>query len=156
VSPHLAAELAERPVRPEQLRDAVLRAASRHALVVVEGVGGLLVPLADCYDVRSLARELGLPLVIAARPSLGTINHTLLTLEAARHAGLEVAGIVLTPWPEAPERIHRSNRTTIERLGEVEVHTLPHIPRPDPELLAAAAARLPLERWLTGSDRPAS
>jgi dethiobiotin synthetase len=143
-------------VQPEQLRNAVLSAATRHALVIVEGVGGLLVPLADRYDVRSLARELGLPVVIAARPSLGTINHTLLTIEAARHAGLEVAGVVLTPWPEAPETIHRSNLAAIERLGEVEVHTLPHVPRPAPELLAEAAAGLPLERWVAGSDRTAS
>ena len=52
--------------------------------LVVEGVGGLLVPLTPGYLVRDLARELGLPLVVAARPALGTINHTLLTLEAAR------------------------------------------------------------------------
>ena len=50
---------------------------------------------------RALAARLGLPLVIAARPGLGTINHTLLTLEAARNADLAIAGVVLTPWPEA-------------------------------------------------------
>ena len=79
---------------------AVARRAGAGSIAVVEGVGGLLVPLGPEADVRDLARDLGLPLVVAARPGLGTINHTLLTLEAARAAGLTVAGVVLTPWPE--------------------------------------------------------
>ncbi len=76
------------------------RAAAACEVLVVEGVGGLLVPFGDGYDVRALIADLGLPLVLAARPGLGTINHTLLTLEAARAADLEVLAVVLTPWPE--------------------------------------------------------
>jgi dethiobiotin synthetase len=148
VSPHLAAELAGRPVDPTALRDAVLTAAARHEAVIVEGVGGLLVPLADDYDVRALAAALGLPMVIAARPSLGTINHTLLTLEAARARRLDVAGVVLTPWPDDPEPIHRSNRDTIARLGRVEVSVLASIARPEVEQLSAAGEALPLDRWV--------
>ena len=111
-------------------------------------MGGLLVPLAPGYDVRELARELGLRLVIAARPGLGTINHTLLTLEAARSAELDVASVVLTPWPEAPSIIERSNRDTIAALGAVPVATLPRVTRPTPAQLAAAGATLPLTDWL--------
>ena len=127
-------------------------AAGDDAVVVVEGVGGLLVPLADGYSVRDLIADLGLRLVVAARPGLGTINHTLLTLEGARRAALEVAAVVLTPWPNAPAEIERSNRVTIERLGEVDVHTLPRVGRAEPDLLAAAGSALPLEEWI-GSDR---
>ncbi|HEV3127470.1 MAG TPA: dethiobiotin synthase, partial [Solirubrobacteraceae bacterium] len=87
-------------------------------------------------------------LVIAARPGLGTINHTLLTLEAARAGGLSVAGVVLTPWPELPERIELSNRETIARLGQVDVSELAAIARPEPELLAQAGQQLPLGAWL--------
>ena len=90
-------------------------------MLVVEGVGGLMVPLTDDYLVRDLAAELGLPLLIAARPGLGTINHTLLTLEAARAAGLDVRGRRAHAMARAPGAIERSNRETIERLGEVEV-----------------------------------
>ena len=68
-------------------------------MLVAEGVGGLLVPITPGYLVRDLALDLGLPLLIAARTGLGTINHTLLTIEAARTAGLTVAGVVMTPWP---------------------------------------------------------
>jgi dethiobiotin synthetase len=148
VSPHLAAELTGRRLRSQELLEAVRRAAAHREAVIVEGVGGLLVPLAQDYDVRSLARDLDLAVVIAARPGLGTINHTLLTLEAARAGGLEVAAVVLTSWPGAPDRLQRSNRETIERLGRVDVRTLPHVERPEPELLAAAASGLPLKQWL--------
>jgi dethiobiotin synthetase len=150
VSPHLAVELAGAPPPTlEWLADGVRGVARPGAVTVVEGVGGLLVPLGPDADVRDLARVLGLPLVIAARPGLGTINHTLLTLEAARSAGLTVAGVVLTPWPQDPGVVERSNRETIARRGEVEVGTLAPVARADPELLAAAGAELPLERWLT-------
>ena len=100
---------------------------------MVEGVGGLLVPLTLDYLVRDFARELGLPVVIAADPGLGTINHTLLTIEAARAVGLEVALVVLTPWPADPSTVERSNRETIERLGEVETAVLPRLDLGAPE-----------------------
>lgn len=158
VSPHLAAQLSGRPVDPAQLLQGIGRAFAGHATVIVEGVGGLLVPLHDAYDVRELAVALGLPVVIVARPGLGTINHTLLTLEAARSRGLAVAGVVLNPWPEAPDTMLASNRDTIARLGEVGVATLPALPGPDPVALAAAGAALPLREWLARapvSDRAA-
>ena len=122
VSPHLAAELAGRSIEPAKL---VAHARGLGQPLVAEGVGGLLVPLTTGYSVRDLAVDLGLPLVIAARPGLGTISHTLLTIEAARAVGLEVRCVVLTPWPEEPSVMERSNRATIEQLGGVSVHGLP-------------------------------
>ena len=133
------------------LRGQIQTLANGHGTVIVEGVGGLLVPLAPGYDVRRLARELELRLIIAARAGLGTINHTLLTLEAARSAQLDVASIVLTPWPEHPSVVERSNRETIARLGDVPVATLPPVSQPTPEELAAAGATLPLTDWLSSS-----
>jgi dethiobiotin synthetase len=123
-SPHLAAVQAGEEIDPERLRAAARAAAASADALVCEGVGGLLVPLTDSYLVRDLAVDLGLPLVIAASPGLGTINHTLLTIEAARAASLDIAVVVLTPWPEEPSAIERSNRETIEALGAVTVETL--------------------------------
>lgn len=125
VSPHLGAALAGEKIEPARLRAAAAAAAAGAEAIVCEGVGGLLVPLSDGYLVRDLAVELGYPLAIAAAPGLGTINHTLLTVEAARTAGLEVAAVVLTPWPPQPSEVERSNRETIAALGGVEVLTLP-------------------------------
>jgi dethiobiotin synthetase len=155
VSPHLAAELAGGPSATlPWLVDGIEGLARPGAVTVVEGVGGLLVPLGPGVTVRDLARALALPLVIAARPGLGTISHTLLTLEAARSVGLSVSGVVLTPWPRQPSVMERSNRETIARLGDVEVATLPRIARADPELLEVAGGELPLERWLADALGP--
>jgi dethiobiotin synthetase len=136
-SPHLAAAMAGEEIEPTRLLKAAHAAAAGADALVCEGVGGLLVPLAGAvcnptgervgppYLVRDFAVELGYPLVVAASPGLGTINHTLLTIESARAAGLEVATVVLTPWPADPTAIERSNRETIAALGKVEVRTLP-------------------------------
>jgi dethiobiotin synthetase len=141
VSPHLAAELAGERIEPAQL----LEAARAHELLVAEGVGGLLVPITTGYLVRDLAIDLELPVLVAAHTGLGTINHTLLTVEAARTAGLTVAGVVMTPWPDEPVKIERSNRETIERLSGVPVSGLPLTDR---ARLAEAAESLPLADWL--------
>lgn len=143
-SPHLAAAQAGEEIDPERLRSGARSAAADADVLVCEGVGGLLVPLSwrlggamrdqgANYLVSDLAVDLGLPMIVAAAPGLGTINHTLLTLESARSAGLKVAAVVLTPWPEEPSAIERSNLKTIESLGEVTVLTLPQLDLADPD-----------------------
>jgi dethiobiotin synthetase len=127
VSPHLAAELAGDRIDPDRLRGAALGATEDTDLLVCEGVGGFLVPLTPEYLVRDLARDLALPVVVVASPSLGTINHTLLTIQAVREAGLEVTAVVLTPWPADPTPMEASNLETIKRLGSVTVETLAHL-----------------------------
>jgi dethiobiotin synthetase len=149
VSPHLAAQLAGEYIDPLDLVTRARQAGDEETSMIVEGVGGLLAPLAEDYTVCDLAVALGLPLLIAARPGLGTINHTLLTLQAARGAKLEVRAVVLTPWPEQPSVLEHSNRETIARLGEVEVAGLGHVRSPDAVDLAMAGTELPWRRWLS-------
>jgi dethiobiotin synthetase len=141
-SPHLAGTVDRSTVV------AAARATADAAeVVVIEGVGGLLVPLTAGWSIRDFACEMGLPLVVVARPGLGTINHTLLTLEAARAVELHVAAVVLTPWPAEPDAIELSNRETIAGAG-VQVATVPRLPDAGRDELARAGARLPLDRWL--------
>jgi dethiobiotin synthetase len=132
-SPHLAAAMAGEEVEPPRLVAAARAAAAGADALVCEGVGGLLVPLCRNYLVRDLAAELALPLVISAAPGLGTINHTLLTIEAARSVGLTVEAVVLTPWPGEPSPIEQSNQETIQALGGVPVETLPLLDLNAPE-----------------------
>lgn len=148
VSPHLAAELAGVELHIDAMVCAAHAAAAEAEadVLVVEGVGGLLVPLTRNHTVRDLAVALGFPLVVAARPGLGTISHSLLTVEAARCAGLAVAGVVMTPWPEPPSVMAKSNRETVARLGTLEVATLGRLPDGSPASLAAGGATLP--RWV--------
>lgn len=147
VSPHLAADLSGRRVEARVLVEAARRAGGGGRVLVCEGVGGLLVPLTRGYLVRDFALELGLAIAVVASPGLGTINHTLLTLESARAVGLHVACVVLTPWPDQPDVIERDNAATIEALGDVSVERLPRVDlaRPEswpglPEVISAVRA----------------
>jgi dethiobiotin synthetase len=154
VSPHLAAALAGETIDPADLVARARATAVGDGALIVEGVGGLLVPLTDDFTVRDLTAALGLPVVIAASPGLGTINHTLLSIESARAAGLDVRAVVLTPWPETPSELERSNRDTIARLGEIEVAGLAHVPRPTAADLARAGSALPWQHWCPESFIP--
>lgn len=128
LSPHAAAAL-------EGARidfDAIATPAVAHPLVV-EGAGGLLVPLDDRHFMVDLVVKLALPVVLVTRSTLGTINHTLLSLEALRARGLAIAGVVMNGPPDA------GNRAAIETYGRVRV--LAELPPVEP-LDAAAVARL--------------
>ncbi len=148
VSPHLAAEMAGVSIDPSMLAEVARRDGGQRTLIA-EGVGGLLVPLTvSGFLVLDLVVELGLPLVVVARPGLGTINHTLLTLQVARERGVHVRGVVMTPWPQEPNTMERSNRATIEVLGDVPVAGLPQLADFSVPTLAAAGELLPIDDWL--------
>ena len=119
VSPHLAARLAGIRIDLEPL--ALAPTPNESVAWIVEGAGGVLVPINERDLMIDLMRQLGLPAVIAARSTLGTINHTLLTIGAVRHAGLTVAGVVMVgPWnPDNRQAIETYGRTTV--LGELPI-----------------------------------
>jgi dethiobiotin synthase len=112
VSPHLAARWAGARIELEKIQ---IPETSRSVPLIVEGAGGVIVPLNERDFMVDLIRRLGLPVLIAARSSLGTINHTLLTLKALREANATVAGVVLIGEPNA------ENREAIEKYGKVRV-----------------------------------
>jgi dethiobiotin synthetase len=102
LAPNVAAAREGRPVDLEAIFEEYRRLAGAAEVVLVEGVGGLLCPLSDDFWVIHLARMMQLPLVVVARAGLGTINHTLLTVHAARSAGLRVAGVVVNRYRLEP------------------------------------------------------
>ena len=118
LSPHLAARLAGVEIEPERILSAYRRhrKSTGNGLLVVEGIGGLLVPLTDCgYLLADLMEALDLPCLLVSSSQLGTINHTLLTIEALRSRGLRLAGVVLN----GPANLE--NRRAIERFGQARV-----------------------------------
>jgi dethiobiotin synthetase len=104
--------------------------ASRYEFLVVEGAGGLYVPLiGTIFLVRDLIPWLHLPLLVVARAGLGTINHTALTVMAARHLGLPVAGVILNRYPAKPSLAEETNPEVIEAITEVPVlGKIPEVP----------------------------
>ncbi len=100
VAPNVAASLSGEKVDLPTIFSAYERLAGAAEVVIVEGVGGLLCPISDDFWVIHFARLIDLAVVIVARANLGTINHTLLTLHAARSAGLNLAGVVINRFRE--------------------------------------------------------
>jgi dethiobiotin synthetase len=150
VSPHYAAELEAQAIDESTLLESIRTQATGADVVICEGVGGLMVPLSYTYTIADFARDLGFPVVIAARPGLGTINHTLLSVSYAQTIGLYVAAVVLGPWRSNPHGIELSNKETIQALARVPVHTLCET---SPSQLHAAASHLPLGQWLASPEK---
>jgi dethiobiotin synthetase len=125
-APPVAARLAGISLRLEDLAAAVHRRAAEGRTALVEGVGGLLCPLTERETVADLASNLVLPLIIVARRSLGTLNHTLLTVEAAQRRGLRVAGVVVTATMPV---MGVAEETAVEELrGRLDVPILAVLP----------------------------
>jgi len=131
LAPAVAARLEGREVSFDHVLHCARELLRRHAALLVEGAGGLLVPLTESRTYADLAWALGMPVLVVARAGLGTVNHTALTCEALRIRGLEVRGVVLNrPTPGSdPSEPH--NPAEIERLTGVRVvASLPHLADP--------------------------
>ncbi len=145
LAPAVAAAREGRTVDAPALRAAFGALRARHGFVVVEGVGGLLVPLTRRWSVADLAADLALPLLVVARAGLGTLNHVALTVEAAERRGLRVLGIVLCRETGGePGLAERTNPAALADLVPVPVlGTLPRLApaaAADPGGVAAALA----------------
>lgn len=122
VAPDLAARLFGASIDLNRIRDIFIGLQAAHDLMLIEGAGGLLAPCAEGKSMADLARLLGSPLVIVSANRLGTINHTLLTVNCARQMGLAIKGIILNnPAPLEDDLSVEYNRSDIERLSGVPV-----------------------------------
>jgi dethiobiotin synthetase len=125
-APNVAAAHEGRKVDLELVQRAFERLSASHAAVIVEGAGGLLVPLGDGATMADLAASLRLPLLLVARASLGTINHTLLSLEALRARGLDLAGVVISHATGVLSDADDANLGHLRReLGELLLGEIP-------------------------------
>jgi dethiobiotin synthase len=140
MAPHEAARRANIVLDMEEIKLPL-----QDKLVVVEGAGGLMVPIAGGAFMIDLADSLELPIILVARSTLGTINHTLLSLEAIRRRGLPLAGVVIS-GSETPH-----NRAAIERFGQVDVIAeIPFLETINRETLKAITPELDLLKLATG------
>ena len=153
LAPSVAAEKEGVRIDLERIAADYALLAAANDFTVVEGAGGLMVPLAGGLLVADLIRRLGLPLLVVARPGLGTVNHTLLTCLAARQMGLAVTGVIICGFPDDPDEAEESAPHLIGSLsGAPLLGVFPRIESDDPrEVVDGVAARIvddPLTRLL--------
>lgn len=130
LAPQVASEIEKKEIKPEALIEAYRKLQQHYDFIIVEGIGGLMVPITKNYFVSHLIQALDLPVVIVARSALGTINHTLLTIDAAVIRGLDVRGIIFNRVPAvnvsladitSPKVIHEiSGIPVLGSLPEIE------------------------------------
>ena len=152
LAPSLASQRAEEPLHPDDLVRAVSEFSRRHAFTIVEGAGGLMVPLAGGYLIADLIKTTGFPLLVVVRPGLGTINHTLLTLFAARAMEIPVAGFVINGMPANPDDAEALAPHTLASLASADLlGVLPRVNGGEQKMvesLAEEISRLPTLPWL--------
>jgi len=143
LAPWVAASLEGKEVDLNGALDVFAEMAQTYAVMLVEGAGGLMVPLSEKLLMADVIRLFGLPAVIVSRLSLGTINHTLLTVKQAQCSGVAVAGIILNRTTPDQGQAEATNPDAIRKLSGVPVlGVMPFIPeekRSDPEALARCA-----------------
>jgi dethiobiotin synthetase len=167
LAPWTAARRARTTIRLAPILAAFRALRARHEFLIVEGIGGLLVPLTQRLTVADLAKRMGLPLLIVARPGLGTLNHTLLTLQSARQHRLKVLGVLFNE-AEPPSRdpmsrlAARTNPDILSRFARVPILGL--VPFIKPSSVSMAGKKCPVsdpylirkpQRW-GGGPRPYS
>jgi len=123
LAPKVAAERSGRTLAEDSMRPP----SEDDGFTVAEGVGGLRVPLTRSLSLAELVADAELPAIVVARPSLGTLNHTALTVEALRRRGVTVSGVVINRFPDEPGVAERTNPGEIERVNGVPTRTLPEI-----------------------------
>ncbi|MDB5293553.1 MAG: dethiobiotin synthase [Phycisphaerales bacterium] len=125
LAPAIAAERAGKPLDWPAIDQALREITAQSDVLIVEGVGGIMVPMDAKHTVRDMARWLGLSAVVVARPGLGTINHTLLTVNALREAKIPVAGVVINRYPaEMPGILEETNLRAVEKWGKASLLTV--------------------------------
>ncbi len=148
LAPAIAAERAGVTLDWGAIRSSLDAIASDSDVIVVEGVGGVLVPMDEGHTVLDLMAALRLPAVVVARAGLGTINHTLLTVGALRAAGVAVAGVVINRYPADADAATETNPDAIQRWGRVPVLCVcPDEPFTLPQLPAGVAGAVDAVDW---------
>lgn len=142
-APFVASGLEKKDIDTGVIRACFDRLRDRYGTVIVEGIGGIMVPVKRAYFVSDLIKELGLPVIVVCRPSLGTINHTLLTINYALKEGIKVAGVIINfSRPEEETTAELTNRSVIEQFNPAAVlGTLPYLKDLGPGTLEAAALK---------------
>jgi dethiobiotin synthetase len=122
LAPAVAFERAGIALDWEAIQRSIDAISAASDVLIVEGVGGLMVPMDPKHTFLDVARWLGAPAVVVARPALGTINHTILTVNALRGANVKVAGVVINRYPtDTPPAAEETNPRAIERWGKVKI-----------------------------------
>lgn len=143
LAPLSASEIDKKDVDIAEIRRAFKGLSAKYGKMIVEGIGGLMVPVKRDYYVVDMAREFGLPLLLVSRPGLGTVNHTMLSIRCALKEGLEVAGVIIN-YSKPPEEslAEKTNPKLLAQICPVPIIGIfPYLSNLDEDSIAMAAIK---------------
>lgn len=139
IAPSVAAEKEGTRIEFSRIGDAYSRLTAKHDFVLVEGAGGLMVPLSGGFLMADLVKRLDIPMLVITRPNLGTVNHTLLTIFTAKQLGIDVKGFIINNYPAKPDEAEQYAPHMLDSLsGAPLLGLFPHIPAMDQEATVEA------------------
>ncbi|MCK4401336.1 dethiobiotin synthase [bacterium] len=121
LAPYAAAKIEGKRIYKKKIFASFRNLTDKHDFLIVEGCGGFLVPITSNYMISALARDMKLPVIVVARAGLGTINHTLLTLDHARKAGVKVIGVIINKTSKNIQMSEKTNPQAIRAFGRVPI-----------------------------------
>ncbi len=161
LAPAVAAEKANRPVNFQNISLALEYLDQHHDIILIEGIGGLMVPLDDKKTVADLARDIGYPTVVVTRPNLGTLNHTAMTCSLIKQAQIPLAGLVINNYnPDDPDPSTTDNPRWLTLQNDTTVlATIPHVKNTAPEKASLPQTIIDAASttdWISIAKKPAS
>jgi dethiobiotin synthetase len=127
MAPWPAAIQEKKTINVDRMMQSYRELTRRHDFMVVEGAGGLMVPLRKTFFVSDLIRKLHLPAIVVSHPDLGTLNHTLLTIRALKQAGIPLAGVVINKY-QGKTRAERTNPHVLSKILDRRIIVVPNQP----------------------------
>lgn len=129
LAPEVAADIEKEQIDIRKITGAFKKLAAKHEVLIVEGAGGLFVPIKKRFFMIDLIAKLCAPMILVARPGLGTINHTLLSCEAARARNLDLLGIIINNYPKNPSIAEKTNPDMIQKYSRTTLlGVMPYLP----------------------------
>ncbi len=151
-SPHQAAKAAKNKIDLEKIREAFKVVKAGKDIVLVEGAGGLMVPLQGGFLMADLIKEMNTPALVITHPRLGTLNHTLLTTFSARTMGIDLCGMIINRMPESPDDVEKEAPHLLSSLASIDIlGLLPEVIGLEEEKISSlseAIGKLPSYGWL--------
>jgi len=153
-SPLMAAEISHKPINLKKVIEKFMFLKKKYDFIVVEGIGGVMVPITDKVSLLHIVRKMNLPVIIVSRPKLGSINHTVMTINACREFKVPIVGIIFNQMPIRPNIVESMTPFYIERLTKTKtLSVIPFMDKRNSKKIGSYLRDIELIKYITSSSK---
>ena len=153
-SPLMAAEISHKPINLKKVIEKFMFLKKKYDFIVVEGIGGVMVPITHKVSLLHVVRKMNLPVIIVSRPKLGSINHTVMTINACREFKVPIVGIIFNQMPIRPNIVESMTPFYIERLTKTKtLSVIPFMDKRNSKKIGSYLRDIELIKYITSSSK---